>query len=88
MTFDVPPGLTNYTTKLNTAAEIGVDVNITFGLDPVKNELFWALQSVDSKTGLPPFEALAGFLPVNDSTAIGEGFRFLYDQSGQRNSNR
>ncbi|SMD44234.1 gliding motility-associated C-terminal domain-containing protein [Aquiflexum balticum DSM 16537] len=74
MTFDVPPGLTNYTTKLNTAAEIGVDVNVTFGLDPVNNELFWALQSVDAKTGLPPFEALAGFLPVNDSTAIGEGF--------------
>ena len=74
MTFDVPPGLTNYTTKLNTATEIGVDVNVTFGLDPVNNELFWALQSVDPKTGLPPFEALAGFLPVNDSTAIGEGF--------------
>ncbi|WP_262885468.1 CARDB domain-containing protein [Lunatibacter salilacus] len=74
MTFDVPAGLTNYTTKLNTAAEIGVDVNVTFGLDPVNNELFWALQSVDSKTGLPPFEALAGFLPVNDSTAKGEGF--------------
>jgi gliding motility-associated-like protein len=59
---------------LNTAAQIGVDVNVTFGLDPVNNELFWALQSVDAKTGLPPFEALAGFLPVNDSTAIGEGF--------------
>jgi gliding motility-associated-like protein len=73
-TFDVPPGLTNYTIKLNTADEIGVDVNVTFGLDPVNNELFWALQSVDPKTGLPPFEALAGFLPVNDSTAIGEGF--------------
>ena len=72
--FDVPAGLTNYTTRLSTAAEIGVDVNITFGLDVVTNELIWVLQSVDPATGLPPMEALAGFLPVNDSTGVGEGF--------------
>ncbi|MBW6535666.1 MAG: HYR domain-containing protein, partial [Mariniphaga sp.] len=72
--FDVPGGLTNYTARVNTAAEIGVDVNVTFGLDVTSNELFWAIQSVDPATGLPPMDAMAGFLPVNDSTAVGEGF--------------
>ena len=74
LVFDVPGGLSNYTTRLNTAAEIGVDVNVTFGLDVTSNELFWALQSVDPATGLPPMDALAGFLPVNDSIGVGEGF--------------
>jgi hypothetical protein len=72
--FDVPSGLTNYTARLNTADEIGVDVNVTFGLDVTSNELFWAIQSIDPTTGLPPMDALAGFLPVNDSTGVGEGF--------------
>lgn len=74
LVFDVPSGLTNYTARLNTAGEIGVDVNVTFGLDVTANELFWAIQSIDPATGLPPMDALAGFLPVNDSTSAGEGF--------------
>jgi hypothetical protein len=32
------------------------------------------LQTIDPATGLPPDGAFAGFLPVNDSTGIGEGF--------------
>src|SRR5690606_3733583 len=74
LVLDVPTGLRNYAVRLNSADEIGVDVNVTFGLDVTNNELFWAIQSVDPATGLPPMDAMAGFLPVNDSTSVGEGF--------------
>ncbi|MCR6637541.1 MAG: hypothetical protein NVV82_00685 [Sporocytophaga sp.] len=40
-----------------------------------KKEAFWIFSSIDPKTGLAPFDAHLGFLPVNDSlTHKGEGF--------------
>ncbi len=72
--FDVPEGLSSYSTRLNLSEEIGMDVNVSVGLDLVNSELFWSFQSIDSETGLPPYEALKGFLPVNDDNGAGEGF--------------
>ncbi|MEO6682773.1 MAG: T9SS type A sorting domain-containing protein [Ginsengibacter sp.] len=72
--FDVPQGLSNYTTRLKLADSLGFDVNITAGLDVVKREIFWIFQSIDPATGLSPEDPLAGYLPVNDSTGKGEGF--------------
>ncbi|MEL0457547.1 CARDB domain-containing protein [Flavobacteriaceae bacterium SZ-1-7] len=73
-TFDVPEGLSSYSTRLNLSSEIGMDVNVSIGIDVVNSELFWSFQSIDPETGLPPYEALKGFLPINDDNGAGEGF--------------
>jgi hypothetical protein len=73
-TFSVPPGLSQYTTRLDLPDSVGIDVNLTAGIDIVNRELFWILQSIDPATGLPPDDAFKGFLPVNDTTGKGEGF--------------
>jgi Secretion system C-terminal sorting domain len=73
-TFSVPPGLSQYTSRIDLPDSVGIDVNITTGIDIVNRELFWILQTIDPATGLPPDDAFKGFLPVNDTTGIGEGF--------------
>lgn len=74
MTFTVPPDRTYYTARLNLVDSLGVVVDVTAGIDAVKKEAFWIFESKDPATGLPPTIASLGFLPVNDSTAKGEGF--------------
>jgi hypothetical protein len=74
MVFDAPADVSNYTTTLHLADSIGVDVNVTAGLDVVNREVFWVFQSVDPQTGLAPTDPFAGYLPINDSTMKGEGF--------------
>lgn len=72
--FDVPPGRAFYSARLQTSDSLGVDVDVAAGLDVATNTLFWEFRSVDPVTGLPPTDPLAGFLPVNDDAARGEGF--------------
>jgi len=72
--FNVPAGLSNYTTTLNLADSIGFNVQFSAGLDVVNRQLIWVFQSIDPSTGLPPTDPYAGYLPVNDSTGKGEGF--------------
>ncbi|MCH8491558.1 MAG: fibronectin type III domain-containing protein, partial [Oceanicaulis sp.] len=74
--FQIPANVSNYTVTLPTqdSADIGVDLQFTAGVDVINRELFWVLQSVDRATGLPPSDPFAGFLKVNDSTGVGEGF--------------
>ena len=72
--FDVPPNRAFYSTRLDVSDSLGVWVDVNAGLDVTTNTLFWNMQSVDPITGLPPTDPFAGFLPVNDSTRIGEGF--------------
>jgi hypothetical protein len=43
-------------------------VNVTAGIDVTKREALWFFESLDPATGLPPENALRGFLPVNDTT--------------------
>ncbi len=74
MVFTVPANKSTYSTVLHVHDSIGVDVEVTAGLDFVNNEIFWVFQSIDPNTGLPPYNPLAGYLPINDSTGIGEGF--------------
>lgn len=66
--FDVPEGTTFYQTRLDVRDSLGVFVDVTAGIDVVKNEVFWIFESIDPNTGLPPDDALLGFLPVNDTT--------------------
>ena len=74
MTFTVPADKTFYSARLNLVDSLGVVVDVTAGVDAVKREAFWIFESKDPVTGLPPANAHLGFLPVNDSTAKGEGF--------------
>jgi|GEM_PF-1095667 len=72
--FVVPQNRANYTSTLPTTETLGVDVQVTAGLDIVNNEVFWIFRAVDRTTGLAPYDPLLGVLPVNDSLGIGEGF--------------
>ncbi len=73
-TFRVPENKTFYSARLDVMDSLGVVVDVTAGIDVTKKEAFWIFESKDPRTGLPPTNAVLGFLPVNDSTAIGEGF--------------
>ncbi len=75
-TFNIPPGKSFYTQRLNVTDSLGVLLDVNSGLDVTRNQAFWIFQSIDPKTGLPTtLPPEAGFLPVNDSiTRRGEGF--------------
>ena len=74
-TFHPPTNVSYYRNRLETADIIGVDVDVTAGLDIVRNEAFWIFTSIDPMTGTQPYtDPTSGFLPVNDSTGVGEGF--------------
>lgn len=49
-------------------------VDLTAGVDIIKNQAFWTFNSIDPETGLNPWQVDRGMLPVNDSTHVGEGF--------------
>jgi (2Fe-2S) ferredoxin len=75
MTFPVPDNRTYYTQRLDLRDSLGIYVDLIAGIDVPKKEAFWFFSSIDPQTGLAPFDAHLGFLPVNDSlTHKGEGF--------------
>lgn len=81
-TFKVPANSSFYQRTLDVTDSLGVLVNVTAGIDVNRREAFWIFESLDPVTGLPPEDALIGFLPVNDTTAseagnIGKGEGFV-----------
>ena len=52
----------------------GIDVDVIVNIDVETGVATWILQTVDPVTGEAPSDALAGFLPPNNSEGIGEGF--------------
>ena len=67
--YEVPPNATFYQKRLtNTQDSLNVHVDVTAGIDVVQSKVFWIFESVDPVTGLPPADALTGFLPVNDTS--------------------
>ena len=52
----------------------GIDVDATVSIDIETGLVTWILQTVNPTSGEAPSDALAGFLPPNDSEGIGEGF--------------
>ena len=82
--YQPPDNIAYYAETLtNTVDSLGVVVDVTAGVDVVGNKAFWIFESKDPLTGLPPDDALLGFLPVNDTTVTiytdtvtqkGEGF--------------
>ncbi|MEM9917264.1 MAG: hypothetical protein AAF990_04170 [Bacteroidota bacterium] len=68
--FEVPENTTFYQERLDVRDSLNVFVDVTAGIDVVTNEVFWIFESIDPLTGLPPEDALTGFLPVNDTTTL------------------
>ena len=73
----VPSGLTSYSTRVsyvqpNTGKTILVDVSAA--LDLRTRTLTWTFQSLDPTTLDTPSDALAGFLPPDNSTGQGEAY--------------
>lgn len=65
--FTIPPNTNSYSTRLDLRDSLGLYVDVTAGFDVTTNEVFWTLRSIDPLTGLPPFDPMNGFLPVNDT---------------------
>jgi len=80
--FTLPTGSNYFSDRLNVPDSLGLAVELTAGIDIVNKEIFWRFRSLDPATGLPPANAQAGFLPVNDTAGVrddslpgkGEGF--------------
>jgi hypothetical protein len=79
--FEVPPNTSFYSQRLDVRDSLQVYVDVTAGIDVVKREVFWILESKDPVTGLPPEAGDIGFLPVNDTikndTVLGRGEGFV-----------
>ncbi|MEO7312472.1 MAG: CARDB domain-containing protein [Chitinophagaceae bacterium] len=68
-----PSDKSNYFTTINMDS-LGYRVDVTAGVDIVKREAFWVLQTIDPTTGLVPANPFTGLLPVNDADGRGTGF--------------
>ncbi len=75
MSFNIPPGRSSFSTRLDLRDSLGIYVDVLAGLDVTRRQAFWTFQTIDPATGLPPVDPFLGLLPVNDSiTHRGEGF--------------
>jgi hypothetical protein len=69
----VPAGLRSYQTE-TTVENDPNPVRINVALNTFSGTVNWTIQSVDPVTGGVPEDPLAGFLPPNDATHVGEGY--------------
>lgn len=72
--FPVEGSPLQYQTRLDLIAEMNLYVDVVAGIDITTGEAFWIFSSIDPATGIAPTETDRGFLAVNDSTHIGEGY--------------
>ena len=63
-----------YQNRLDLRDSMYIFVDLTAGIDVVKQQAFWLFNSIDPETGYHPWQVDRGMLPVNDSTHVGEGF--------------
>jgi len=63
-----------YQNRLDLRDSMHIYVDLTAGIDVVKQQAFWLFNSIDPETGYNPWQVDRGMLPVNDSTHVGEGF--------------
>jgi RHS repeat-associated protein len=71
----VPARLQNFQTDVEYQNQDGSPllVNVSMNFDLTTGVATWTFRSLDPATGSFPEDALAGFLPVNDGSARGEG---------------
>lgn len=71
---DVPDGRNFYHTQVDLTASQGFIVDVTAGINATTGVVTWTFTTLDPTTGDLVADALAGFLPPNDSDHAGEGF--------------
>lgn len=74
LTFTPESNVSFINERLDVREEYGLYVDVTAGIDVNSGEVFWLFRSLDPETMDLPSDPLAGYLPVNDSTGVGEGF--------------
>lgn len=74
LTFDVPPNVASYSSRLDVRDSLGLFVDVFGGVDVDRRQAFWTFRSIDSASGQPPADPRAGFLPINNVSPRGEGF--------------
>lgn len=74
MSWDIEKNPAAYQNRLDLRDSMFIYVDLTAGIDVVKQQAFWTFSSIDPETGLNPWQVDRGMLPVNDSTHVGEGF--------------
>ncbi|MDZ4805518.1 MAG: CARDB domain-containing protein [Candidatus Eisenbacteria bacterium] len=67
----VPPNRSYYHTQVNLSD--GNLLDIDAGVNASTREAHWTFRTLDPNTGQIPTDPLAGFLPPDDSTGIGQG---------------
>lgn len=72
--WDIEKNPAAYQNRLDLRDSMHIYVDLTAGVDVVKQQAFWTFKSIDPETGTNPWQVDRGMLPVNDSTHVGEGF--------------
>ncbi len=72
--FEVPSNQASYNQRIDLSQQEGYFLDVVAGLDISNNRVFWLFETIDPATGFTPNDPFTGFLAVNDSTGIGEGF--------------
>lgn len=74
MSWNIDDAPAAYQNRLDLRDTMHIYVDLTAGIDVVKQQAFWLFNSIDPETGYNPWQVDRGMLPVNDSTHVGEGF--------------
>jgi hypothetical protein len=73
-TLQVPPNTSHLFKHLDLKDSVGVNIDVTAGLDVTEGQAFWIFQALDPVSGLPNTDAESGVLLIDDSiTHRGEG---------------
>jgi len=72
--FEVPVNTASINQRIDLREKEGYYLDVIGGLDIQRNEFFWLLTTIDPATGQIPVNPSIGFLQINDSTGVGEGF--------------
>ena len=73
-TFPIPAGLSNYSTRLDERATLGIFVDVSAIFNTLTGQLVWTFTSIDPATGDLPANILTGFLPPDKTDPQGAGF--------------
>ncbi len=73
---DLPAGRQDFETAVETTNQDGSLLWVRFkgSIDAETGVVTWSFSSIDPATGQSPSDPLAGFLPVDDSNHVGEGY--------------
>jgi RHS repeat-associated protein len=74
-TYQIPPGLQDYSTRIDARSTVGVYVDVTADFNAQSGRLTWTFTSIDPTTlAQPSGNPLEGFLPPNVTAPQGQGW--------------